>query len=205
MKELRLQGISTMAAANAYAPAFIADYNRRFAKPARNDFNAHRPVRHDEALDLIFAVREPRRVSHSLTVQYDKVLYLLADTPESRQSIGKYIEVYEYPDGRIEPRADGRALPYATYDRLPNVSSGAVVDNKRLGHVLQIAQMVQEQRDSRHGSSAPSRNHRGLGPVPSKPEPGKKSQRSLASDDIALAIKQQALLKARDLLTEPVA
>jgi len=205
VKELRLQGISTMAAANAYAPAFIADYNQRFAKPARNDFNAHRPVRHDEALDLIFAVREPRRVSHSLTVQYDKVLYLLADTPESRQSIGKYIEVYEYPDGRIEPRAGGRALPYATYDRLPNVSSGAVVDNKRLGHVLQIAQMVQEQRDSRHGSSAPSRNHRGLGPVPSKAAPGKKSQRSLASDDIALAIKQQALLKARDLLTKPAA
>jgi hypothetical protein len=204
VKELRLQGISTMAAANAYAPTFIADYNRRFAKPARNDFNAHRPVRHDEALDLIFAVREPRRVSHSLTVQYDKVLYLLADTPESRQSIGKYIEVYEYPDGRIEPRADGRALPYVTYDRLPNVSSGAVVDNKRLGHVLQIAQMVQEQRDSRHGSSAPSRNHRGLGPVPSRAAPGKKSQRSLASDDIARAIKQQALLKARDLLTEPV-
>lgn len=205
MKELRLQGISTMAAANAYAPTFIADYNRRFAKPARNDFNAHRPVRHDEALDLTFAVREPRRVAPSLTVQYDKVLYLLADTPESRQFIGKYIEVYEYPDGRIEPRADGRALPYATYDRLPNVSSGAVVDNKRLGHVLQIAQLVQEQRDSRHGSSAPSRNHRGLGPVFSKAAPGKKSQRSLASDDIALVIKQQALLKAQDLLAESVA
>jgi hypothetical protein len=69
-------------------------------------------------------------------------------------------------------RADGRALPYATYDRLPNVSSGAVVGNKRLGHVLQIAQMVQQQRDSRHGSSAPSRNHRGLGPVLSKAAPG---------------------------------
>jgi len=78
VKKLRLQGISTMAAANAYAPAFIADYNRRFAKPARNDVDAHRPVRCDEPLDLIFTVRAPRRVSHSLTLQYDKALYLLA-------------------------------------------------------------------------------------------------------------------------------
>ena len=129
----------------------------------------------------------------------------LADTPECRQFIGKYIEVYEYPDGRIEPRADGRALPYATYYRLSGVRSGAVVDNKRLSHVLQTAQLVQQQRDSRHGSSAPSRNHRGLGPVPAKPESGKKSQRSLASDDIALAIKQQAVPEARNLPTEPVA
>jgi transposase len=41
VKELRLQGISTMAAANAYAPSFIADYNRLFGKPPRNDFDAH--------------------------------------------------------------------------------------------------------------------------------------------------------------------
>jgi transposase len=163
VKELRLQEISTMAATNAYAPSFIADYNRSFAKPARNDFNAHRPIRHDENLNLIFTVRESRRVLHSLAVQYDKVLYLLADTPDSQHFIGKYIEVYDYPDGRIEPRADGRALHYATYDRLPHVSQGAVVDNQRLGHVLQIARLVQEQRESRRGSSAPSRNHRGLG------------------------------------------
>jgi transposase len=53
VKELRLEGISTMAAANAYAPSFIADYNRRFAKPPRNDWDAHRPVREDEDLELI--------------------------------------------------------------------------------------------------------------------------------------------------------
>jgi hypothetical protein len=32
----------------------------------------------------------------------DKIIYLLADTPAMRKLIGKYIEVYEYPDGRIE-------------------------------------------------------------------------------------------------------
>jgi hypothetical protein len=59
VKELRLQGISTMAAANAYAPSFIADYNQRFGKPPRNDFNAHRRLRDDEDLDLIFQYGAP--------------------------------------------------------------------------------------------------------------------------------------------------
>lgn len=55
--------------------------------------------------------REPRKVTKSLTVQYDRVMYLLDDTPENRKLIDRVIEVWEYPDGRIELRADGRVLP----------------------------------------------------------------------------------------------
>lgn len=44
VKELRLQGISSHADANRYATAFMRDYNQRFAKPARNDFDAHPPA-----------------------------------------------------------------------------------------------------------------------------------------------------------------
>jgi hypothetical protein len=39
-------------------------------------------------------------VSKSLTVRYDRVTYLLNDTPEHRELIGRYIEVWEYPDER---------------------------------------------------------------------------------------------------------
>ena len=110
VKEMRLLGISTMAAANAYAPTFMADFNSRFAKPPRNDFDANRPLRDDEDLDLIFTVREPRRVTQNLTLQYDKNMYLLTNTPRTRAVMGEYVEVHEYPDGRIEVRASGAAL-----------------------------------------------------------------------------------------------
>ncbi|MGF6736863.1 hypothetical protein OKW47_000609 [Paraburkholderia atlantica] len=56
-KELRLPGISTREAANAYAPSFIADFNRRFGKPPRSDYDAHRPLRDDEDLRQILATR----------------------------------------------------------------------------------------------------------------------------------------------------
>lgn len=125
---MRLQGISTMEAANAWAPSFIADYNRRFAKPPRNDWDAHRSLHEDEGLDVIFTWREPRKVSHVLTLQYEKTIYLLEDSKAMRKLIDRYIEVYEYPDGRIELWADGAALPYVTYDRLPEIDQGAIVE-----------------------------------------------------------------------------
>jgi hypothetical protein len=113
VKELRLRGISTQAAANAYVPEFLQDYNQRFAKPARNDLDAHRSLREDEDLMLIFIWGEPRKVSRSLIVQYDKTMSLLEDCVETHALIGKYIEVYEYPAGTIEVRANGHALPYS--------------------------------------------------------------------------------------------
>ncbi|ULX54067.1 hypothetical protein A9P79_19285 [Cupriavidus taiwanensis] len=87
VKELRLRGISTMAAANAFAPHFIADFNARFAKVPKRDFDAHRPLRGDEDLARIFSWREWRKVSASLTLQYDKVMYLLEDRPAHRRLI----------------------------------------------------------------------------------------------------------------------
>jgi hypothetical protein len=190
VKEMRLLGISTMAAANTYAPTFMADFNARFAKPPRNDFDANRPLRHDEDLELVFTVREPRRVTQNLTLQYDKNMYLLTDTPATRSVMGKYVAVYEYPDGKIEVRANGASLPYTLYDRLSEVNQGAIVENKRLGHVLQVAQIMQEQRDSRRSSNAPARTNQGRPAFQLKRTPGKKSQRAIDADDLAIAIVQ---------------
>jgi hypothetical protein len=90
-----------------------------------------------------------------LTLQYDKVIFMIEDTPGNRSLIGKYIDVYEYPDGQVELRAEpSTAIPYVIYDGLPEVNQGAIVENKRLAHVLQIAQLMQEKRDDRRSISA---------------------------------------------------
>lgn len=184
VKELRLRGISTVLDANAYAPAFIAAYNARFAKPPRSAFDAHRPLRDDEDLDQLMTWREPRRVTKALTVQYDRVIYLLEDTPANRKLIHRYIDAWEYPDGRIELRADGLALPCVPYDRLSEIDQGAVVEHKRLGHALQVAQALQAQRDDRRASGSPSRTNRGE-PVRTKARlPGTRKQRELTQADV---------------------
>lgn len=194
VKELRLEGISSIEAANAFMPRFIDDYNTRFAKEPRNAHNAHRALRADEELDLIFSWRELRKVTKALTLHYERKLYLLPDTPANRRLIGKYVEVFQYPDGRIEIRVAGVSLPYSIYDKLGAVDQGAIVDNKRLGHVLQIAQQVQSQRDSRV-INVPSTAHRADGHiVPRHKLAGIKRQRELAPEDLASAIQSKASL-----------
>jgi transposase len=44
VKELRLQGISTIAAGNQLLPGFLANYNARFGQEPHNPKNLHRPL-----------------------------------------------------------------------------------------------------------------------------------------------------------------
>jgi hypothetical protein len=196
VKELRLRKIDTKEAANAYAPHFIADFNGRFGKAPRSAFNAHRPLRDDEDLDLILTCRVSRCVSATLTVQYDRVMYLLDDTPLNRGLIHHYLDVLEYPDGRIEIRANGSALTYRQYDRLSDIDQGAVVDNKRLGHVLEVAQQVQMERDNRRISGSPSRTNQGEPVKPKMRANNTRKQRALTQADLNGIILRTAELRA---------
>jgi transposase len=192
VKELRLRGINTRETANAFVPHFIADFNARFAKPPKSDFNAHRPLRADENLDIIMTWREPRHVTKSLTVQYDRVIYRLDVTDTSRKLVNQYVDVYEYPDGRIEIRANGVALAHSEYDKLSEIDQGAVVEHKRLSHVLQVAQLMQADRDNRRASGSPSRTNQGAEPKAKSRKPGTKKQREFTAEDLTAAVIQHA-------------
>lgn len=127
---------------------------------------------------MIFSWRELRKVTKDLTLHYERKLFLLDDTPENRRLIGKYLEIFQFPDGRVEIRVAGRALPYSVYEKL-----GAIVENKRLGHMLQVAQLVQAKRDSR-AVDVPSTAHRADGTrVPRTKLVDSKSQRKLGPED----------------------
>jgi hypothetical protein len=172
-------------------PAFMEHYNGKFAKVPRGNHDAHRAVREDEDLGLIFAWRELRKVTQNLTLHYDRKLYLLADCPDNRRLIGKYIDVFQFPDGRIEIRSGRTSLPYSTYDKFSVINQGAIVENKRLGHALQVAQLIQANRDSR-SVSGPSTAHRPTGiPVSRTPVPGTVTQRQLSSADLEAAIQSK--------------
>lgn len=143
VKELRLAGANDIEAGNTLLPAFMADYNRRFAKPARNDKDLHRPLAPHDDLDGSFAWRVERTVTNSLTVQYDHVMFILEPNDVTRALPRKKVTVYDFPDGRIEVRHQGLALPYRTFDRITRVDQGAIVENKRLSEALEMCRKMQ--------------------------------------------------------------
>jgi len=138
VKELRLCGISDVETANAFLPGFVESYNARFARPPRNAKDLHRPVRPDEDLREILAWREERTVTHNLTLQYDKILFLLEPTDLTRALARKRVTVVNYPDGDLRIRWRGIDLPFRSFfDKLRTVEPSAIVDTKRLGCVLE--------------------------------------------------------------------
>src|SRR4030081_2191233 len=137
VKEMRLCGIDSMAAGNAFLPAFMEKYNARFAKTPFDDHDVHRTLvaGHDD-LDDAFAWKEERTVSVNLTRQYDQVLFILEPTEIARSLARKRVTVIDYPDGRLTIRYNGVDLPYRIFDKRPQVNQAAIVENKRLGPIL---------------------------------------------------------------------
>src|SRR6476646_5760647 len=97
VKELRLAGVASIVAANAFLPAFITDYNARFGKEPFDERDLHRLLTGDDDLDDAFAWKEERTLSKNLTLQYDKVLFILEPTAITRSLACKQVMVLDYP------------------------------------------------------------------------------------------------------------
>jgi len=148
VKELRLRAISTPEAGNAYLPTFRADYNQRFGREPLSSHDAHRALRDDEDLDLIFTWQEERKLSRNLTINYKRVMYLVEPGPETLPLAGERCRVHEHEDGRVEVRHGGKPLPSRVFfDKDPCVQQGAIVANKRLSATLTKIQRDQQERD----------------------------------------------------------
>lgn len=88
--------------------------------------------------------REERSVTASLTLHYNKAMFILEPTEMSRKLARKRVSVCEYPDGRIEIRHGDHVLPYRVFDKMRQVNQAAVIDNKHLDAALMMARAFQE-------------------------------------------------------------
>ena len=131
--------------------------------------------------------REQRQVLHQLVVNYMK----LTLQPEGLavRLRGKMVDVYDFPDGRLEVRWKGRSLPYSAFDKLQRVSHAAIVENKRLGEVLA---WIKEQQDRQpRFSRVPD------GPRRSSQKPGVLKNRALQIVEAAKATSKSPRVSRR--------
>jgi homeodomain-containing protein len=148
VKELRLRGISTLEDGNAFLPAFREDFNERFGREPLSPHDAHRPVRDDEDLDVIFTWQEERKLSSNLTLNYKCVTWLIESGPDTLPLAGNRVRVYEDADGNVEIRHGATLLPSSPFfDKNPMVTQADIVENKRLGYALSLIQADQRKRD----------------------------------------------------------
>lgn len=116
VKALRLADIANIDAANAFLATYLTEHNRRFAKPAHDAQDAHRPLTlAADDLDRVLSLQHTRVVDAQGAVRFDNHAYQIAPAHQPRRLVGRRITVIERSGG-IELREGKRTLGYTAFD-----------------------------------------------------------------------------------------
>jgi transposase len=99
VSELRLAGVSSLEAANAFLPTFLAAFNRRFARPPQQPRAVWRRPPVD--LDLLLGCRYSRVVSRDHSVRVGSRVILLPRQIAGRSYAGYRVDVRELLSGEL--------------------------------------------------------------------------------------------------------
>ena len=99
--ELRLEGITTIEAANRYLKErFVPEYNARFAVPAAETGSAFIPYA-GRPLDDVLCLQADRQVGRDNCVQWNGRAWQIPPQPHRHHYVKAMVRVHEYPDGRL--------------------------------------------------------------------------------------------------------
>jgi transposase len=114
VKEMRLAGIVTLAEANQFLPAWLTQYNRRFAVPPAHATNLHRPLSASTDVRAVLAVKARRVLRRDRTVMHGGQLYQIQSGVRAT-----HIVVEERVDGSLRMLHQDRPLTYRPIDSRP--------------------------------------------------------------------------------------
>jgi len=130
VKELRLEGISTIKEANDYLPKYIKIHNHKFAvEPVRPE-DTHKKIEEREILGEILCYKTERTVSKNLEISYEgRILQIETDKQTNRLRRAK-VMVIEKLDGVLKIEYQGKDLNYK--ELLVRSHQGEILDRKRV-------------------------------------------------------------------------
>lgn len=129
VKELRLQGISTIADANAYLPSYIEKHNAQFGKQPQSNINMHCALSDYElsSIDTWFTKQFKKKVSKNMTVQHNNIVYYIKTARKlSVKSTG--VVLIEQPDGVVRFTYRGEPIDHKVLGR--KTKNGGLVVNR---------------------------------------------------------------------------
>lgn len=121
IKEMRLQGISSIEAAQGFVPNFIAIWNKRFAVEPRDPANAHRRgPKNPEALDAELARQEERVLSKALTFSTSGTTYCVKTKDAGIALRGARVTLRHFLEGALQVTWKTRILDVTVVRKLPH-------------------------------------------------------------------------------------
>jgi transposase len=119
VKDLRLAGLATIAAANQFLEAWLSRYNQRFAVPPAQAVDLHRPCPARRDLDRSLCLKTTRVLRRDWTVVHHGQLYQIRDNIRATQ-----VQVEERIDGTLRITHHGQPLTYQAIAARPRKAAG---------------------------------------------------------------------------------
>jgi hypothetical protein len=129
VKELRLQNISNIEAANTFLPEFLAKYNQKFSKKPRSPFNAHHPLKQKEKLEHILCEKNTRKLTKDLEISFEGQIYQIQMLHQRNRLQGNQITVIRTLNGDLVMEYEGKSLDYKM---LQEIQSPPILDSKQI-------------------------------------------------------------------------
>jgi transposase len=107
VKEMRLRGIGSIAAANEFLREYLPIYNRRFARKAAQTENLHRLVPKGLNLDRILCIKTERTLRNDFTIAHDRKLYQIEEAVTTKKLV-----VEQYTDGSMAIWCRGQKVKF---------------------------------------------------------------------------------------------
>jgi transposase len=172
VKELRLAGVTTVDGANVVLERLLPEHNRRFAKPARQRSDAHRPLGPGHKLAAILSIQEERVVANDYTIRFRNRFYQLLKPVHPGERGGRVVIELRL-DGTMAIRFRGKYLKYREVSLSAQTGGSAPRPPEFNALAADARGETEEGRDSAQESAAPGVQpaDRRSGRTPAEPYP----------------------------------
>jgi hypothetical protein len=172
VKELRLAGVTSCAGANELLERLLPAHNRRFAKPARQSGDAHRPLGRGHDLAAILSIQEERVVANDYTIRFRNRFYQLLKPVWPGQRGGRVV-IEQRLDGTMAIRFRGKYLRYVEVAAGCRPGGSAPSPPELTASAADASGGVKEGRASGKEAAAPGVQPTGgrSGRTPAEPDP----------------------------------
>ena len=132
IKEMRLRNICSYQAANAYLPAFIKEYNRKFAVLPHSMGDNHAPLDKSLDLDFLFSVHNHRTITKDLLIHYDGKTYQINTKRPPKNLIKREVLITKDENGVVSAFLNGDLLELVVIQKQPKAAK--IVSTKSFEH-----------------------------------------------------------------------
>ncbi len=132
VKELRLQKINNYRDANAYLPAFLDAYNRKFAVLPRSTVDVHAPLDSHVDLDFLFSIHDTRTISKDLLIHYNNITYQVVTNRPPQYLVGREVLTLEDEQGTLSAFLNHQQLTLQIVCKQPQPKQARIVSGKSM-------------------------------------------------------------------------